>query len=123
MSARKPLIDACVSPAVTHRLRADGHDVLSVLDLPADPGDRAILEWAAAEARAIVTIDSDFGTLVFRDGVASVGVLRLREARPAVQALRASDLVDRHGADLEAGAFVTDDGGGVRVSKRLGSGS
>ncbi len=30
-----------------------------------DPGDQALLEWAVREERVIVTIDSDFGLLVF----------------------------------------------------------
>lgn len=115
---RKLLIDACVSPAVTRRLRAAGHDVLSVLEMAADPGDQAILARAVIEARAIITIDSDFGTLVFRDHHARVGVMRLREAPPQVQAERANQLVDDHGDALELGAFVVDDGGSVRVSRR-----
>ena len=118
MSMRKLLTDSCVSPAVTRRLRADGHDVLSILEQPADPGDRAILERAASEGRAIVTIDSDFGALVFRDRLANIGVLRLREAPPAEQARRASELVEAHGDDLMGGSFVTDDGATVRVSAR-----
>jgi predicted nuclease of predicted toxin-antitoxin system len=115
---RKLLTDSCISPAVTRRLRADGHDVLSILEQRADPGDRSILELAASEGRAIITIDSDFGTLVFRDRIVRVGVLRLREARPNQQAERASELVAAHGEDLANGSFVTDDGVTARVTAR-----
>lgn len=115
---RKLLTDSCVSPAVARRLRADGHDVISALDLPADPGDRAILEMAAAGGRAIITIDSDFGALVFRDGAIRVGVLRIREAKPVTQAERVSQLVSLYGDQLADGAFVTDDGVTARVSTR-----
>lgn len=81
MSARKLLIDSCVSPAVTRRLRSEGHDAISILDLGSDPGDQAILNLAVGEGRILVTIDTDFGALVFRDGLARVGVLRLKQAR------------------------------------------
>ena len=37
---------------------------------------------------------------------------------PAGLARRASELVEAHGDDLEAGSFVTDDRDAVRVTKR-----
>lgn len=116
MTKRKLLLDSCV--ALAERLRADGHDVITVRDRGADPGDAAILDLAVAEGRSLITIDTDFGALVFRDAAKHAGVLRLR-ALPADQlAQRASELVAAHGDDLEALAFVTDDGDGVRVTKR-----
>jgi hypothetical protein len=30
-----------------------------------DPGDRVLLTWAALESRVLITIDTDFGQLVF----------------------------------------------------------
>lgn len=56
--------------------------------------------------------------LVFRDGAKHAGVLRLRQALAVELAQRASELVSAHGDDLEAGAFVTDDGDGTRVTTR-----
>jgi hypothetical protein len=49
----KPLVDSCVA--------------------------RTLSIKAAAEGCVIITIDSDFGALIFRDGQARVVVLRLRE--------------------------------------------
>jgi predicted nuclease of predicted toxin-antitoxin system len=114
---RKLLLDSCIAGAVARRLIADGHDVVTVRERGPDPGDAAIIELAAAERRAIITIDHDFGTLVFRDGAKRVGVLRLREQQPTKLAVRASEFVNAHGDDLEAHAFVTDDGDRVRVTK------
>jgi predicted nuclease of predicted toxin-antitoxin system len=116
MSARKLLVDSCVSGAVARRLREDGHDVAWLPELGADPGDKAVLELASAEQRALITIDADFGALVFRDGETRIGVLRLRERPAAAQAARASELIATHGEFLEQGAFVTDDGASVRVT-------
>jgi hypothetical protein len=76
------------------------------------------LEEAVADDRVIVTIDTDFGTLVFRDKAARVGVLRLLERRRARMAERAVELPAQHGAALEGGAFVTDDGAQARVTER-----
>jgi predicted nuclease of predicted toxin-antitoxin system len=113
----KLLIDSCVAASVTRRLRADGHDVAAVAELDSDPGDRAILALAFAQQRALITHDSDFGALVFRDSAERVGVLRLREAPAAALAERASCLVIAHAADLEQGAFVTDDGDQARINR------
>jgi len=115
---RKLLLDSCVALAVLQRLRAEGHDIVSVLERGADPGDASILDIAVAEGRAIVTIDTDFGMLVFRDGAKHAGILRLRQAPPSELAQRASELIAVHGDDLEGAAFITDDGDGVRVTKR-----
>ena len=118
MKKRKLLLDSCVPKAVADRLRADGHDVMTVAEQGADPGDPAILALAVSEKRALVTIDHDFGTLVFRDNANHAGVLRLRHMTAAALADRASELVALHGDDLETPAFVTDDGDDVRVTIR-----
>jgi len=118
MTPQTLLVDSCVAGAVVRRLRAEGHDVASVAESPPDPGDLAILNRAAAESRIIVTVDTDFGALIFRDGATRVGVLRLRSARAQELADRVSALIAIHGDALAAGAFVTDDGNKVRVSPR-----
>ena len=57
------LIDEMYTPAVAEQLRARGHDALAVrevLELRALP-DRALLEWATADGRAVFTENvSDF---------------------------------------------------------------
>jgi predicted nuclease of predicted toxin-antitoxin system len=112
----KLLVDSCVPAAVTARLRLEGHDVYAAAEHPPDPGDLAILRRARAEARVILTIDSDFGALVFRDGEQRVGLIRLLARKAGDQAIRACELVMRFEAALSAGAFVTDDGDSARVN-------
>ena len=114
----KLLVDSCVARAVSKKAAEAGHDVVWAGSTRPDPGDEALLAQAAAEGRVIITIDSDFGALVFRDGQTRVGVLRLREASAPALAERALYLLAAHEQDLQEGAFVTDDGDRVRVSRR-----
>lgn len=60
MKKRKLLLDnSAAARAVVARLRADGHDLVTVPERGADPGDAAILALAVAEGRVVVTIDTD----------------------------------------------------------------
>ncbi len=68
------LIDRCAGRILADWLRKQGHDVVVSRELGPDPGDRALLEWAANEARILITIDTDFGQLVYVDNVAHAGL-------------------------------------------------
>jgi predicted nuclease of predicted toxin-antitoxin system len=111
------LIDRCAGRRLAHWLREQGHDCLESRELGVDPGDRELLARAVAERRVLVTIDTDFGELVFRHGEPHCGVVRL----PDVAAPRRIDIIGevlaRHGRDLEQGAVVTVRGSRVRVSR------
>ncbi len=68
----------CRSPSCSAQwLRDKGHDVVESAKQGEDPGDEAILEWAASEQRILITMDKDFGELVFKEGFAHAGLLRL----------------------------------------------
>jgi predicted nuclease of predicted toxin-antitoxin system len=54
------LIDHCAGRLLADWLRKQGHDVVESRELGPDPGDRALLYWAAKETRILVTIDTDF---------------------------------------------------------------
>jgi hypothetical protein len=59
----KPIIR--VWGGVRDALLADGHDVVWTGDWAEDPGDDEILAFAHQEGRALVTLDKDFGRLLF----------------------------------------------------------
>jgi len=59
------LIDRCAGTFIAEWLRTRGHDVVESRERGPDPGDRILLEWAAQESRILITIDTDFGQLVF----------------------------------------------------------
>ena len=71
------LVDRCADHRLAQWLRAEGHDVVESAERGEDPGDKAILEWAATDLRILITIDKDFGELVFKEGLAHTGLVRL----------------------------------------------
>ena len=114
----KFLVDRCAGRRLAAWLEEQGHDVVGAWTWEPDPGDHALLEHARDDDRILVTIDTDFGNLVFAQGLGHSGLLRL----PDVPALRrielARQVIEDFGKDLSNGAIVTVKGGRIRVSKR-----
>jgi len=71
------LIDRCAGQLLADWLRTQGHDVVDSRELGPDPGDRALLDWAAKERRILVTIDTDFGQLIYLENLSHAGLIRL----------------------------------------------
>ena len=75
-------------PGAGHRLstwlRHHGHDALEARGLGDDPGDLALLERAGADGRILVTIDTDYGELVYLHKIPHAGLVRLPDV-PAEQ--------------------------------------
>jgi predicted nuclease of predicted toxin-antitoxin system len=69
----KFLLDRCAGHRLAEWLRVHGHDVVETRDRSVDPGDEAILAWAAEEDRVLVTIDTDFGRIIFAEGARHCG--------------------------------------------------
>ena len=72
------LIDESVGQTPALHLRAIGLDVESVAELMPRAQDENILSYSVSTQRIVVTIDKDFGDLIFRDGLLHVGVVLLR---------------------------------------------
>ena len=115
------LVDRCAGRRLADWLRAAGHDVVETRERGRDPGDPTVLQWAAADSRILVTIDTDFGKLIFQQGAAHCGVVRLPDVPAARRIAIMADLLARHTADFEPGAIVTVRGGRIRVSQRQSS--
>jgi predicted nuclease of predicted toxin-antitoxin system len=110
------LIDRCAGSRIAAWLRSQGHDVVEARQRGADPGDRALLEWAAEESRILITIDTDFGQLIFLERHCHCGLIRLPDV-PSEQRIEiVRDLIDRFPNELEARAIVTVRGGKIRIS-------
>jgi predicted nuclease of predicted toxin-antitoxin system len=113
----KFLIDRCAGQRLAEWLTANGHDARTTwADGQKHPGDLALLRLAAEEERVLVTIDSDFGTLVYLFGAAHAGIIRLPDVPAPMRIAMMADLLTRHGEDLP-GAIVTVRGGRIRIAR------
>lgn len=111
----KFLVDRCAGNRLAAWLEAEGHDVRVAWEFHPDPGDAELLRVAASEGRILVTIDSDFGTLVHLLGAAHAGIVRLPDVPASGRIALMADLLARHGPVLP-GAIVTIRGGRIRIS-------
>jgi len=114
------LVDRCAGHTLAEWLRAEGHDVLECAELGPDPGDHALLERAVVENRVLVTIDMDFGHLVFAQGMPSRGLIRLPDVPPVDRIELMKQVLLTHGEELQSGAIVTVRGARIRVSRPSG---
>lgn len=111
------LIDRCAGRRLAESLRRAGHDVLEARTLGPDPGDRALLELAASLDRVAVTIDTDFGALIYLHDVPHAGLVRLPDVPAERRIALMSEVIERHRGDLDERAAVTVRGGRIRVSR------
>ena len=111
------LIDRCAGRLVAHWLRNQGHDVVESRELGPDPGDRALLDCAAKEARILVTIDTDFGELIYLENLSHAGLVRLPDVPAHERRLIVQDLLSRYETELQDAAIITVTGGRIRISK------
>lgn len=103
----KLLIDNCVSHAVAAELRARGHDVESVGDWAADPGDRRVLAAAVRAGRVLISADREFGELVVFERLPSAGVIILDPHLAAADHVAACvRAIEAYSAELMCGAVV-----------------
>ena len=110
------LVDRCAGPRLAEWLRNAGHEVLEARNLGEDPGDRALLEMAASSNRVVITIDTDFGELIYLHNVPHAGLVRLPDV-PAEQRIDlVAEIISRHRQVLENRAVVTVRGEHIRVS-------
>ncbi|WP_417909566.1 DUF5615 family PIN-like protein [Candidatus Electronema sp. PJ] len=74
----KFLVDVGVGRHVEQFLREDGHDVKAVRDVDPCLKDEEIIRMAAWEQPIVMTMDKDFGELVYHSSMRHCGVLLLR---------------------------------------------
>ena len=102
-------------PIVEH-LRAEGHQVLAVIELERSIPDAEVLRRANQEAALLLTADKDFGELVFRQRLLATGVVLLRLAgiSPETKADIVATVIREHAREL-AGVFTVVSPGMVRI--------
>jgi len=110
------LVDECAGPTVAQWLRGQGHDVFSVYEQARGIDDETVLRRAVGEDRILITVDKDFGELIFRGRLPHKGVLLLRLANqsPANHIAALQRVLAGHAAQLP-GRFVVATESAIRV--------
>jgi predicted nuclease of predicted toxin-antitoxin system len=113
----KFLVDRCAGRRLADWLRDQGHDVREARTLDPDPGDRELLEIAAKEDRILVTIDTDFGELIYVDRISHSGMVRLPDVPAGMRIKMMDRILVEHGPQLRSRAIITVRGERIRISK------
>ena len=112
----KFLVDHCAGRGLAQWLRGQGHDVVDVGEFESAPGDRTLLERAAAENRILITLDRDFGQLVYVRRIKHAGVVRLPDVPVSDRIALMARVLQEHRDALEEQALVTIRGGRMRIT-------
>lgn len=105
------LADQNVPRSVVDALRVSGFDVEWVQESQPGRSEPALLQYAVAEERVILTFDKDFGALAFNAEVpASCGIIlvRLAPTAPNVLARRLVDILEKRNDWTGSFAVVND---------------
>jgi predicted nuclease of predicted toxin-antitoxin system len=111
------LLDVNVGRAVKEYLGGEGFDVKWVLQVNPRMDDADILSLAVEESRVLVTVDKDFGDLVFNQGLAHRGVIRLEDTSPRVQVQYLRALIRQHRWEI-IDHMVVLEAGRIRIRPR-----
>ena len=77
------ILDENMSPDIAVLLNAYGHDAIAVSRIAPRAPDPDVLAWAVRENRILATFDTDFGRLIYEQGLL---------APPAVALFRLGDM-------------------------------
>ena len=96
------VVDAGVGTSVELLLRELGYLTVNVRDVNPHLPDTGVLALAVAQKAIVVTMDKDFGDLVFKNGLPHFGILLLRmdEATGAERATAIRWILAHHAGEL-----------------------
>ena len=108
MAKIKLLLDENIGILVAEDLRKDGHDIVSIITDSPGISDNKVLDKALKEKRITVTLDKDFGRLIFQYSQKHAGVILLRLANESRQNISRmlKVVLEQYQTEL-AGKFVT----------------
>ncbi len=110
------LVDVGVGTTVEKWLVQAGYDTVAVRAFDPHASDDAILKTAVRESRIVVTMDKDFGELVFHSGQAHAGVVLLRmDDADADEKLHVMQAIMNGYADQLSGRFTVYKDGKLRI--------
>lgn len=113
------LADEGVERQIVEYLRLDGHSVAYIAEMSPGIDDEVILAKANDEQALLVTLDKDFGELVFRQQLIYEGVvlLRLEGLSNETKAAVVASILRNRGEEM-SNAFSVITPGNVRIRKR-----
>ena len=97
------LADESVDRPIVEQLRRDGHHVVFIAEVASGVDDDTVLKMANEESALLLTSDKDFGELVYRLRLHTLGVVLLRLAGipPEQKAEIVSLAVKKHYAEMK----------------------
>ena len=104
------LLDVNVGTTVARFLRTGGFDVLLVSEIDPRMPDEAILALAVEQHRVLITIDKDFGDLIFHKSLPHKGVIRLEDCKPQLQIRYLNTVFKKHMDEVPNGIIVAERG-------------
>ncbi len=112
----KFLVDVGVSQKVERWLDTNGYDAKAVRAINPKLPDHTILQIAAHENRIVITMDKDFGEMIYRAGQTHAGVLLLRldEATSDEKVRVVAEIIQNYADKLE-GKFSVYQSGRLRI--------
>jgi predicted nuclease of predicted toxin-antitoxin system len=99
------LLDENLPRSAADALARAGHDVLHMAQAEASADDRRVLALARASGRVLVTLDADFGDLVYRHGEPAPPAILYVRLHP-IDGVAAAALVMQALDDAVQGHFV-----------------
>jgi predicted nuclease of predicted toxin-antitoxin system len=72
------IVDIGVGKSIEHWLTEQGYRVISIRSLNPEMTDKEIITLAISEAAIVITMDKDFGELVYKENKQHSGILLLR---------------------------------------------
>jgi len=69
------------------------------------------------ETRILITIDTDFGELIYLENLSHAGLVRLPDVPARQRQLITQDLLTRYETELQDAAIITVRGDRIRISK------
>jgi len=115
----KFLIDVGVGRGVEEFLASEGFDTKAVRDINPSMSDREVLRLALEEKRMIITMDKDFGELVYKSKLGHKGilVLRIEDANIADKVRTMSDIIKSYLGEIN-NSFCIYHRGKLRIRRK-----
>jgi len=116
----KFVADENVDLPIIARLRTDGHEVYAVTDASPGISDDEVLKQANKQGVVLLTGDTDFGELVYRDNRYTCGIVLIRLAGLSnfEKAEIVASVIKGHAGELE-NAFTVISHHNVRIRPRI----